>query len=448
MQLKKPARTSARQRLIAASCALLSAAARAGEQAPASTDQTDQRTIDAAIAYYHEDGRVTSVEPVVNLHWEDGEGSALNMNLTLDVLSGASPNGALASRQPQTFASPSGRSLTATPTTYTSASGQVTRSSSTVYTVAPGDLPKDPSYQDKRVAASAGWQKPLSRVTRLQYGGSLSWEHDFLSLGGNASLAHDFNQKNTTVALGANEEIDRINPVGGTPSAGTDYTLFQKGGNTSKSGTGVQLGVTQVMNRRWISEFNVSADRFHGYLNDPYKVLTILSSAGDTIGYLYEKRPDVRFRRSAYLENRVTGGRATGTLSLRYMSDDWGIRSRTAEATVKYWNGAHDRYLQPNVRWYQQTAAQFYMPWLPDSANRYIDSASADMRLAAFHAVTVGLKYGMRASLDSSTDFSVRLQYYHQFIDRRAVAPAALQGLNLYPGLKAMMLQTELRFDY
>lgn len=449
MQLKKTGISPARQRLLAASCALLGATAARAQQAQTTRpDYTGQRTVDATVAYYKEDGRVTSVEPVVNVHWEDGEGSALNVNMTLDVLSGASPNGALTSNRPQTFASPSGSSLSATPTTYTSASGKVTSSSSAVYNVAAGALPKDPNYQDRRVAVSAGWQQPLSRLTRLQYGGSVSSEHDFLSLGGNVVLAHDFNEKNTTLSAGINEEVDKIKPIGGTPVAGTDYTQFQKTGNSSKNGTGLQLGVTQVMNRNWISEFNVSADRFHGYLNDPYKILSILAANGDTIGYLFEKRPESRTRRSAYLENRVTGGPLTGTLALRYMTDDWGIHSHTVETNVKLWNGRHDRYLQPTVRWYQQTAARFYMPWLANSDSRYIDAGSADTRLGAFHALTVGLKYGTRPAQDSSSEFSLRLQYYHQFLDRRALAPAALQGLDLFPGLKALTLQGALRFDY
>ncbi len=39
----------------------------------------------------------------------------------------------------------------------------------------------------------------------------------------------------------------------------------QTGGKT-KDGVGVLLGVTQVMTRNWLSEFNISVDRFHGVL--------------------------------------------------------------------------------------------------------------------------------------------------------------------------------------
>ena len=38
------------------------------------------------------------------------------------------------------------------------------------------------------------------------------------------------------------------------------------------------LGVTQVMTRNWLTEFNISVDRFKGYLNDPYKITSIINS--------------------------------------------------------------------------------------------------------------------------------------------------------------------------
>jgi hypothetical protein len=74
-------------------------------------------------------------------------------------------------------------------------------------------------------------------------------------------------------------------------------------GRQAKTKDGV--GLTQVMARNWLSDFNPSVDRFTGYLNDPYKFRSIINAAGGTVGYLYENRPDQRTRTSAYWENRV-----------------------------------------------------------------------------------------------------------------------------------------------
>jgi hypothetical protein len=461
MQLKKPA-SALRQQLMAASCALLgAAAAQAGDaaaSAPATpvpataldagsdgaTSQGDWK-LDSALAYYHEGaGRVSAIEPMVNLSRDDGAGNAVRYSLTYDSLSGASPNGALKSSSVQTFASPSGNSLSSLPQTYTTASGQTSVISAALYKVAAGALPMDPNYKDQRLAFGAAWQAPLAPLLRASYGADVSWEHDFLSLSGNGGLARDFNQKNTTLSAGLSEELDSVKPIGGAPLAGTDYALFQKAGSRSKSGTGLQLGVTQVMSPAWITQLNLNADRFRGYLNDPYKVVSLLDVSGNTTGYLYEKRPEERQRRSIYLENRLGSTRASAALSLRYMGDDWGVHSDTAQLRVRWWNGEHDRYLEPTVRWYRQTAASFYTPWLDNTVAPYPTAMSADERLGAFTADTIGLKYAVRQLAheeEPASEFSVRLEFYRQAANHRRAAPALLQGLDLYPSLSAVTLQ-------
>jgi hypothetical protein len=439
-----------RRSLIAASCALLGASAARSqessapsEDAAADSGQADW-TLDSAIAYYHENGRVQAIEPVVTLRADDGDGEIANFNLTYDSLSGSSPNGALPSRKPQTFASPSGTSLSAAPHTYTTASGQTATQSAPIYTTAPGQLPVDPNYHDQRLAFAGSLALPWSRLTSATFGGKLSYEHDFLSAGINASLAHDFNQKNTTLSFGVNDESDLLHPIGGAPVPGSDYALFEKTGHKSKNGVGALLGVTQIMTRQWLSEFNVSVDRFNGYLNDPYKIISVLDGAGNTTGYLYEKRPDERVRKSAYLENRLAWDQASAGLSLRYMSDDWHIRSETAQLRARWWVFEKQQYWEPSVRWYRQSAADFYTPWIASTASPTLSYASADSRLSAFHALTYGLKYAVKLDSElerASSEFSVRFEYYQQILDHRASAPSALQGLDLYPGLQAILVQ-------
>lgn len=455
MQLKAD-HGALRRQLMLASCSLLGVAgARADEAAESATPvDTSELTLDSAISYYHEDGRITAIEPVVSLRSDDGNGTQHVLGAVFDSLSGSSPNGALPSSKPQTFATPSGTSLGGGAQTYTTASGQSTSSAAPTYVVAAGQLPVDPNYQDTRVAFNASSQQPIHALDRWRYGGTLSFEHDFLSLAGNLGYSRDFNQKNTTLSAGLNEEYDLIKPIGGAPVPGSDYSLFQKQGNGHKNGVGLQLGVTQVMTRRWLAELNVTADRFSGYLDDPYKVVSILDAQGDTTGYVNEKRPGERLRRSAYLENRVAFARLTATVSGRYMSDDWGVHSDTLEANLRWWNPDHDRYLQPSVRWYRQSAADFYTPWIEASTGNYSTLESADSRLGAFHATTFGLKYAVKISHEGSlpgqqpSEFNLRLQFYRQQADHRWANPVALQGIDLYPALRAVSLQVGYRFAY
>ena len=313
MQLKTD-EAQLRRRLIAASCALLATSAARGQEAAITgfvQDVLKEWQFESALAYYHEDGRIQAVEPVVSAGRDYGDGGSIGLNFTFDALSGSSPNGALPSHAPQTFASPSAKSFT---------------SAKHLYTTAPGNLPVDPNYSDARVAVGADWTLPLTRLSRLTLGGKVSFEDDFYSGSVNVAVAHDFNDKNTTVSFGVNDESDIIQPIGNTPIPLSNYSAFEKEGNKSKNGIGALLGVTQVMTRAWLTELNLSVDRFSGYLNDPYKLVSVLDGGGNTTGYEYENRPDSRTRRSVYLENRVGWNRASAALSLRYMTDTWGDR--------------------------------------------------------------------------------------------------------------------------
>jgi len=440
MQLKTKPRhgktIGVRRQLMAASCALLGAAAARSQSSGNTRVDTgpfwqfiDGMTVDSALAYYHEDGRIHAVEPIVNLSKTFADGKMLNLNGTYDSLSGASPNGALTSNKPQTFASPSG-------------------TKSNAYTIAPGQLPADPNYHDDRVAVGANLEVPLTRLTRVSVGGKISDEHDFTSATLSASIAHDFNQKNTTVSLGVDDEYDKLNPIGGAPVAGSAYALQEKVGGETKDGIGALLGVTQVMTYNWLSELNLSIDRFHGYLNDPYKFISVLDAAGNTTGYQYESRADHRTRRSVYWENRASWSRVSAVLSLRYMTDDWQVHSDTAQLHVRFPFANRGQYIEPTVRWYRQSAANFYTPWI-EADKPVTGNATSDTRLAAFHAVTYGVKYAkaLAPSADgTSSEFSVRVEYYRQTLDDLRAAPAALQSLDLYPGLKAILAQVGWRF--
>jgi Protein of unknown function (DUF3570) len=439
MQLKKSPHSNAprssmlRQRLVAASCALLSSAgARAqSAEAPPLLDRVLQNlSVDSALAYYHEDGRIQALEPVVNVSKTFANGDALNLNFTFDSLSGSSPNGALTSHAPQTFTSPSGKLKN-------------------LYVTAQGQLPVDPNYSDTRVALSADWTMPVTRVTAVTVGAKVSGEDDFLSLTLNASIDRDFNEKNTTISAGIYNEFDSLRPIGGAPAPGSDYALADKTGNHTKDGIGALLGITQVVTRNSLSALNVSVDRFHGYLNDPYKFTSVLDASGAVSGYQFESRPDQRLRKSIYWENRAAWDTFSMGLSLRYMSDDWAVRSDTAQVHVRWQIPGGTSYIEPSVRWYRQTAAAFYTPWLLDTAPQVSPYQSSDSRLDAFHALTYGIKYAHKLGPIgplAGSEFNVRLEYYRQQYHNPSTTLTELQDLDLFPDLKAVLVQVGWRF--
>jgi Protein of unknown function (DUF3570) len=430
VQLKQ----NVRRQLMTASCALLSAAVARGQEAkmaPVGSGLLEDWSVDSALAYYHEDGRIQAIEPVVTVAKVFADGQKLDFNLTFDSLSGSSPNGALASHSMQTFSSPSGKA-------------------SHRYTTAPGQLPVDPNYQDDRIAVGGNWTVPVTRLDQVSVGGKLSHEDDFSSVTVNASIAHDFNDKNTTLSFGIDDEYDSLQPIGGAPEPGSDYALAEKTGGKTKNGVGALLGFTQVMTRNWVSELNISVDRFKGYMNDPYKITSIIDSAGNTTGYEYESRPDQRTRKSVYWENRVAWCDQVSTaISLRHMSDDWSVRSDTAQLHLRWSPSGRRRYVEPIIRWYRQTAADFYTPFILDTARPTNGYESSDSRLGAFHALTYGLKYAQKLpgfGGREESEISMRVEYYKQALDERMAIPVGLEGLNLYPGLEAILVQVGWRF--
>jgi len=287
------------------------------------------------------------------------------------------------------------------------------------------------------------WSQPIGESSKISLGAGFSHEQDWTVASANAGISRDFLQHNLTVNLGLSGEYDHISPVGGVPRALTSTALRRRLGDETRSGVGSQVGFTMVMSRNWLLRANFNYDRSSGYQTDPYKILSLVNSNGSVSGSLHESRPDQRARKSIYLESRI-GFRADDALSVSYrrMQDDWGIQSDTAE--LKYHFAFDDRtYVEPHLRWYQQTAADFYRVMLL-SGDPLPVYASADSRLGAFSAPTVGIKVGRTDPMGN--ELSVRLDYYQQNGKDVEKGPGLLARYNLYPGMKAVMLQVGWRF--
>ena len=436
MQLKNKAGDNLRAGLMAATCALLAPAAKA--QAPAA-DAPDNNKVDTGLLYYQEDGgRVRSIDAIVKLAHDFGDERVLTATGAVDVLSGGSPNGAVPQKSTQTFTTPSGSSLTPH-------GGEEDDDQGKLYTIAPGKQPLDPNFRDLRVAGDLNWSQPLGIGSTLATNGHLSVEHDFRSASGSVLYSRDFNSKNTTLGAGLSAEFDSTNPIGGVPVAGSSYDSFTKDGSSaSKHVLGGQLGITQVLSRNWIAQLNFSVEKASGYLNDPYKILSRVDATGVTTGYLFESRPDSRQQHSVWLGNKVALGSSVLDLSFRYGSDDWGISSRTVEARYRFRVGG-TAYLEPQLRWYRQDAADFYRLYLT-GADLAMTDKSADPRLGAFTAKTIGVKLGLPR--ENGGELAVRLQAYQQDPRDAGSALPGLAGLDLNPRLRSVLLQFDWRFGF
>jgi len=441
-----------------ATCSLLRA-----ETGPSVVTEEPKRWLfDTGVLYFGEQDRIQDLSAsAVIRRLFDGD-RRLSLRLVYDTLTGSSANGAVPATTPQTFTSASGGKA---------------------YTVQPGETPLDPTFSDARIALDASWDQPLGTAWRAGYGLAVSSETDYLSTGLNARLSRDFNQHNTTLSAGLALARDSISPLGGVPApfgimgppsededenesahrlarntrssahswslsatipppAGTSHV----GSDETKTVTDLLLGFTQVFSPRTLGMFNYSYSRSTGYLTDPYKVLSVVDPVtgnplpdpnGIMNTYLFESRPDTRTKHGFYGEIRHHLSRDVIAGSYRFMTDDWGIQSHTFELNYRWQPGRF--YFQPHLRYYMQSAADFYQRVL-FAGDQLPQHATADYRLGEMNARTAGIKYGL--PLDEYREWSVRVEYYAQSGSSPPGSEVGtLREFDLFPAVDSVILQ-------
>jgi hypothetical protein len=407
-----------------ASCSLLGIA-------PAHAEP--QWNVDTAVMLYTETNRVSAFEPIISAKKETDDDS-VSMKLTLDSLTGASATGAVPSSQVQTFTRPSGR-------------GQ--------YSIDAGDTPLDDTFHDTRAQFTMGWDQSVDRENRRAYGFNISREYDFTSISGNAGWTRELNQKNTSLNVGINLEFDDIRPVGNAPLPlsvqDINASIQRDGSNRDKKLIDALFGVTQIIDRSSLFQLNLSFGIADGYLNDPYKLISIVDSAaganqGEPISQIYESRPDSRSRTGLFgLYKKQFGNRDILTASFRVMSDDWGVDSTTFDLgyRVRFGSGF---YLQPRLRLYQQSEADFYRYFLLDT-DTIPNEVSADYRLGDLNSTTLGIKFG-KTGLNGEI-WSFRIEQYVQTGESSpSEAIGQLQSQNLFPDVEATVVQFNYSFQW
>jgi Protein of unknown function (DUF3570) len=221
-----------------------------------------------------------------------------------------------------------------------------------------------------------------------------SKEHDYesnaFSLDGRLSTANN----NTTFAGGIGYSGDKI-------GSSNDAKLHEK-----RRTTDALFGITQVLTPNDLIQSNITVSVGKGYFSDPYKD--------------FDKRPDERTS-WAWLtryNHYFPGPGAALHTSYRYFKNDWGIAAHTIESAWYQPVGA-GWLLRPSLRYYTQRAASFYRdPQSPPNPPLDIVGAStathfsADTRLAAFGAVTLGMKVAKTFASDWTVD--VKYEWYQQ----------------------------------
>lgn len=248
------------------------------------------------------------------------------------------------------------------------------------------------SICEQRNAVSSGLTYFFDTAA-INVGGGYSRENDYISRYFNTNLSLDFNKKMTTLNYGASVAFDKVQP------SISLWNFNPDGFSRSKTSQQYLLGVSQVIDKESLLQSNVTFGYSTGYLSDPYKKVAFYDPDHPILfgGVLYEnailsdKRPEERFQwawLTQYVRHFGQINNAALHLDYRFSTDDWGIRSHTAEVSW-YQPVAYGWQLIPRFRYYSQNQADFYqLVGTNPSASFY----SSDYRLAGFGGISGGLK--------------------------------------------------------
>jgi hypothetical protein len=256
-------------------------------------------------------------------------------------------------------------------------------------------------------------QKIGDHLLAFEYSGSqeADYRSNAVALSGKSELF----DKNTVISAGVSYADDTIIATPGT-------VILE---DRSKDSVDFALGVSQLLTKNSVLDVNFTYGHSEGYLADPYRQISqtrtiFVPVAGggtipvtDTFAYP-ENRPDSRDKFALKMTGRQYFETVEGSLigSYRVFSDLDGIFSNTLDLTWK--QQVSERFIvSPFIRFYDQTAADFYRASLTgsgvnghgrnDGEPAYY---SSDYRLAGFQSLNYGLGFDYQLNEDVVLNFN------------------------------------------
>lgn len=242
---------------------------------------------------------------------------------------------------------------------------------------------------DRREAGQLEVTHPFEGATFVG-GFATSKESDYLSDVWSAKALIDFNQKNTTLQIGYARSDD-------------DITAVFLPEPRKKSVDDFIVGVTQLLSPQTVVTANLSYGYTSGYISDPYKIVEQRTEVlpGFFLDLTFpENRPSTKEKWVGFVSvnHALENLNAAVEGSYRLLDDTFGTTSHTLE--FAWFQKFGDRLIiRPAVRFYQQSAADFYRVDLngtsitpPNVANGKSPYYSADYRLSSMRTWMLGVK--------------------------------------------------------
>jgi hypothetical protein len=219
---------------------------------------------------------------------------------------------------------------------------------------------------------------------------SFSNENDYRSFAFALNYTYEFNEKNTTLNLGWSHSYDEV--------LANDFTFLSK--STVKNSDSFLIGGTQLLSPGTLLGANVTIGYSHGYLGDPYLGVVFNESdltPDNQVVLAAEKRPSTRNSQALLLSltQSIAPLNASVEGTYRFYHDSFDIFAQTLSLA---WFQKIGRWLvvSPSVRYYYQTAADFYGIQFPgdpvNNPGRVPRNFSADYRLSEMETLTLGFE--------------------------------------------------------
>ena len=388
---------SIKKELTVATCTLLS-------QSPASVHALENAwDLDSSYLFYSEaDDRVTAHKFAVKAGGDVSDRDRVSLTAVLGTMSGSTP----------------GVAVKISPPSFTGASGGGGGGGDSTGTLA--------KFDDTRSGMAINWAHTHNNNWEIDYGGAVSIENDYESFNGSIIINKETPSKHYKFTLGLAVTADTIFRVGtnSTPEPLTIISDEKFLGEGEKNTTDIIAGITHVINRRTVAQFNLSYSISNGYLTDPYKLFSMVDENTDiAFGSYYESRPASRKRASftMHLNHQTYPANNVIHATYRFYSDDWDVDSHTLIFGQRF-KFSNAKYIEPKVRLYHQSKAFFYQneffadvednPDPENIPNTFPEYISADYRLDEMSSIIPEIQFG--AEIGTDDHFRARIGYMYQ----------------------------------
>ena len=256
------------------------------------------------------------------------------------------------------------------------------------------------SINDRRNATEMSVKRKIGEGT-VSLSRTISREEDYRSQAMGAAATVDFNERNTTLAIGYGRSNDQVGSV--------DDPLL----NERRKSREYLLGITQLLDRHSLVQSNLAHTRTSGYLDDPYRsTLSFYRDGGfPPLELARDTRPDLRDQWAwlSRYKRTLPQQKAVISAEYRYYRDDWGIRAHTLYAS--WLRTMSDRWKwETGLRYHSQSQANFYRAEITQRpVPRY---TSSDQRLASYGTLEPSVKAILR--ITAGTAFDLGVSFYRQ----------------------------------